>query len=225
MLAKPEQNIKETIKKIAGKIVGYNFTDPEIEFDYNLYDEAGKLVGDKLFMIDMYQHIGWESLKLDIVEAASHGCKAIFIDPITNLTAGIPSAEANTLLQEIAQDLASLALDLDIVIFVFCHLKAHDGNISKDTREKKYKKGEYYKLGNCSHEYGGDVLSNQFYGSRAMMQKCHLMLGLAGNKDEELPEEVRRMRWLCINEDRQFGNSSSVPLIYNPKTTLYKEIR
>lgn len=224
MVAKPEQGLKESIKKIASKIAGYNFVDPDTEFDYGLYDEAGRVVDDKVYFLNMYQHIGWESLKLDILEAAHAGVKAVFIDPITNLTAGVPSGEANTLLQEISQDLAAMALDLGIVIFIFCHLKAHDGNISKEVRLKKYRNGEYYKLGNCAHEYGGDILSNQFYGSRAMMQKCHLMIGLAGNKDEELPEEIQRMRWLCINEDRQFGNSSSVPLIWNPKTTLYKEV-
>jgi len=87
----------------------------------------------------------------------------------------------------------------------------------------KYKKGVYYNLGNCPHEYGGDVMSAQFAGSRAMMRSCNLMLGLAGNKDPELDEVTRRMRWLTILEDREFGNSAHVPLIWNPKTTQYRE--
>lgn len=223
-MAKPEEVNKKTYKMMANKMVGSVFTDPDVPFDYELYDKAGKMMRDRLFMIDMYQHIGWDSLRQDIVAAASMGCKVIFIDPITNLTAGIDSGDANTLLQDIAQGLSSLAMDLGIVIFIFCHLKAPEGNLSKDSRAMKYNKGQYYNLGNCPHERGGDILSNQFYGSRAMMQKCNLMLGLAGNKDPDLPEEIQRMRWLCINEDREFGNSANVPLIFNPKTTLYKEV-
>lgn len=222
-MAKPEEANKKTYKLMAGKITGRVFHDPDVDFDYEAYDEARKFLRGKLYMVNLYQHLGWETLRKDIVMAAHMGCKAVFIDPITNLTNGVDSGEANTLLQSIAQELSAMALDLNIVIFIFCHLKAPDGNISKDVRLSKYKKGIYHKLGNCPHESGGDVLSNQFAGSRAMMRSCNLMLGLSGNKDNELDEEVRRMRWIDILEDREFGNSDSIPLIWNPNTTQYSE--
>lgn len=223
MVAKPEEDIEETYKLVCNKMVGKVFTDPDIDFDYDAYDQAGEMLEDKLIMIDIYQHLGWDTLKVDIAQAASKGVKAVFIDPITNLTNGMNAADANTKLQDIAQDLAAMAKDLNIVIFIFCHLKAHDGNISKEVRQKKYEKGQYVHLGNCPHEYGGDIQSPQFAGSRAMMRSCHLMLGLEGNKDEELPEEIRSLRWLRILEDRRFGNSDSVCLHYSKKTTLYTE--
>lgn len=221
---KPEEENKITWKLVCGKIVGENFVDPDRDFNYDKYDQAGKIIGDRLYLLDIYQHVGWESLKQDIVAAASLGVKVVFIDPITNLTNGMASGDANSKLQEIAQDLAALAKDLNIVVFVFCHLKAPEGVLGKEMRKKKYSEGVYHGLGNHPHEFGGDVLSTQFAGSRAMMRSCHLMLGLEGNKDLELPEKIRKMRWLTVLEDRNFGNTASIPIIYDSETTLYKGI-
>lgn len=223
-MAKPEEENLKTYKMVCGKMVGKVFHDPDRDFDYEAYDKAGGMVEGKLTMVDLYQHLGWESLKKDITYAASYGCKAVFIDPITNLTNGVNSGDANTMLQEIAQDLSAMAKDLNIVIFIFCHLKAPDGNISKEQRLKKYKDGKYTQLGNCPHEYGGDVLSSQFAGSRAMMRSCNLMLGLEGNKDPDLEESIRNMRWLTILEDREFGNAARVPLFWNKNTTFFSEV-
>ncbi len=223
-MAKPEESNKKTYKFLAGKVAGKKFNDPSIEFDYDAYDATREVLKQKAFGVNLYQHLGWETLKTDIIHAARHlDCKAVFIDPITNLTNGVDSGEANVQLQSIAQDLAAMALDLNIVIFIFCHLKAPDGNLSKDARLMKYKKGIYYNLGNCPHELGGDILSAQFAGSRAMMRSCNLMIGLAGNKDPELDTTLRRMRYLTILEDREFGNSDHIPIIWNENTTLYKE--
>lgn len=223
-MAKPEEANKKTYKLMCNKMVGQVFHDPDVEFDYAAYDRAGEMLSGKLMMVNLYQHLGWDTLKRDIVSAAHAGAKAIFIDPITNLTNGISAADANVKLQEIAQELASMALDLDVIIFVFCHLKAPEGNISKDARLKKYEKGNYVKLGNCPHEFGGDVTSAQFAGSRAMMRSCHLMIGLEGNKDPELEEDVRNLRYLTILEDREFGNAATVGLHWNRNTTLFTEI-
>ena len=223
-MAKPEEQIKKSYKMLLNKVVGYKFTDPNVEFDYNLYDKAGDKIDDMCWFLDLYQHIGWESLKSDIIEAVSMGAKVVMIDPITNLTSNMNSADANTFLHKFAAEISAMALDLNFTAFIFCHLKAPEGNISKDQRLKKYENNQYYNLGNCPHEYGGDILSNQFYGSRAMMQKCNLMLGLAGNKDPELEEHVGRIRWITINEDREFGNNQHIPIIWNPNTTKYKEL-
>lgn len=223
-MAKPEEANKKTYKMVCGKIASKIFHDPSVEFDYEAYDKAGKIVEDKLFLVDLYQHMGWEGLKQDIVAAAALGVKAVFIDPITNLTSGMPPSEANTKLQEISRELSALALDLDIVVFIFCHLKSPEGNISSEARKKRYNEGQYYQLGNCPHERGGDVIANQFAGSRAMMQACNLMIGLEGNKDPNLDEEIRNQRWLTILEDREFGNSESVRLFWNKNTTKFKEI-
>lgn len=223
-MAKPEEENKKTYKLMCNKMVGKVFHDPDTPFNFDDYDEAGKLLEGKLMMLDLYQHMGWDSLKKDIIMACSMGAKAIFIDPITNLTNGMNAADANVKLQEIAQELAAMALDLHVVIFIFVHLKAPEGNITREARLKKYEKGEYVKLGNCPHEFGGDIQSAQFAGSRAMMRSCNLMLGLEGNKDPELEEDVRNLRWLTILEDREFGNAASIPLFWNKRTTFFTEV-
>lgn len=223
MVAKPEEETKKTYKLMANKMVGGVFHDPDVEFDYEAYDRAGRMMEDKLYMLDLYQHMGWDTLRADIIHAANEGVKAVFIDPITNLTAGMNSADANSFLTGFARDISSISKDKGIVTFLFCHLKAPDGNLTYDQRHKKYDEKIYHGLGNCPHEMGGSINSAQFAGSRAMMQSCNLMLGLEGNKDEELPDHIRNMRWLRILEDREFGNSASVPLFWNRKTTLFTE--
>ena len=204
LLAKPEENNKKTVKMVAGKVAGRIFHDPKKEFDEDAYDEAAELLKGKLYLLNLYQHVGWDSLKADIREAAALGCKAVFIDPITNLVNGMNAADANTKLQEISQELSSMALDLNIVIFIFCHLRNPDS-------------------GN-PHERGGEVLSSQFAGSRAMARSCNLMLGLEGNRDPNLSKEERNMRTLVLLEDREFGETGRYPLYWDDATGLFNEV-
>ena len=200
-MAKPEEANNKTYKLVAGKIARKIFHDPDKPFDFDAYDEAGKVLEGKLCMLNLYQHVGWDSLRADIYEAASWGAKVVFIDPITNLTNGMESGEANVLLQKVAQELAALALDLNIVVFIFCHLKAPANG--------------------PDHEHGGEVLSSQFAGSRAMMRSCNLMIGLQGNKSPDLPKEERNMRSLVINEDREYGVTGKFGLYWDDNTGMF----
>lgn len=203
-LVKPEEANAKTYKLVAGKLAGKFFHDPTKEFDEKAYDKAGETLHDHLFMLNLYQHLGWETLKADIRAAATEGCKAIIIDPITNLTNGMDAASANTRLQEIAQELASMALDLNIVIFIFCHLRNPDSG--------------------PPHERGGEVLSSQFAGSRAMARSCNLMLGLEGNRDPNLDQEAKNIRTLVLLEDREFGETGRFKLFWDKNTGLFNEI-
>lgn len=204
-LVKPEEANPKTIKMICGKIAGKFFHDPTKKFDVEAYDKAFEKIEDNLCMLNLYQHLGWDSLRIDILTAVQSGCRAVFIDPITNLINGITSGESNTILQEIAQELAALAKDLNILIFIFCHLKAP--------------------LHGDAHERGGKVFSHQFSGSRAMMRSCNMMLGLEGNKDPDLDKEERNVRKLIILEDREFGVSGYIRLYWDDKTGLFNEIQ
>lgn len=204
LLAKPEESNVKSVKMVAGKMVGKIFHDPKVPFDVADYDKAVEMIDDKLYLLNLYQHVGWETLKTDIREAAADGCKAIFIDPITNLTNGVNAADANTKLQEIAQELSAMALDLNIVIFIFCHLRNPDNG--------------------PPHERGGEVLSSQFAGSRAMARSCNLMLGLEGNRDPNLPPEQRNLRTLVLLEDREYGENGRFPLYWDKSTGLFNEI-
>lgn len=204
LLAKPEESNKKSVKLVAGKLVGKIFHDPNVPFDEEAYDEACEVMRNKLFLINLYQHLGWETLKADIRAAAMEGCKAIFIDPITNLTNGMSAADANTRLQEIAQELSAMALDLNVVIFIFCHLRNPDSG--------------------PPHERGGEVLSSQFAGSRAMARSCNLMFGLEGNRDPHLNPEERNVRTLVLLEDREFGEVGRFKLYWDRATSLFNEI-
>ena len=204
-MAKPEEANVKTYKLLAGKIVGKKFHDPKVEFDEAAYERAGELIGDNLQLLNLYQHVGWDTLKGDIREAAALGCKAFFIDPITNLTNGMESGAANVKLQEIAQEASALALDLNIVIFLFCHLKNPEGG--------------------PPHERGGKVLSSQFAGSRAMARSCNLMIGLEGNRDPALTAEERNMRKLVVLENRETGEVGEFDMYWSPATTLFTEVR
>jgi twinkle protein len=202
-MAKPEEANRKTYQMVVGKIAGKIFHDPDLPFDYEAFDKASPVVGDNLAMLDLYQHMGWESLRADIKLAALNGCKAIFIDPITNLTAGMDSGKANEVLQGIATELSAMAHDLDIVIFIFCHLRAPD---------------------HTPHERGGKVLSTQFAGSRSMMRSCNLMIGIEGDKDPDLSDNERNLRDLVLLEDREFGSSGRVGLFWNPLTAQFTEV-
>ena len=203
--AKPEEANRKTYQMVVGKVMGRVFHDPNVPFDFEAYDIGSARVGDKLCMLNLYQRMGWEALKADIGAAAAEGCKAMFIDPITNLTAGMNAGTANERLQEIAVDLAAMALDLNIIIFIFCHLKAPPAPA-------------------VPHERGGQVLSSQFAGSRAMMRSCNYMIGIQGNKDPALDEHTRSTRDIIILEDREFGVVGVVKLLWNKLTSLFREI-
>jgi hypothetical protein len=49
------------------------------------------------------------------------------------------------------------------------------------------------------------------------MRACYMMIGLEGNKDPEQPN-LKNVRQLVILEDRNFGESGKIPLLYNPNT-------
>lgn len=204
LMAKPEENNKKTVKLMAGKIAGRIFHDPKIEFDNEAYEDACEVLREKLILLNLYQHLGWDTLKGDIRAAAAQGVKAVFIDPITNLTNGMNAADANVKLQEIAQELAAMALDLDIVILIFCHLRNKDGGVG--------------------HDRGGHVLTSEFAGSRAMERSCNYMFGIEGNKDPDLPEEDRNLRQLVLLADREFGEVGPTPLYWNKHNGLFVEM-
>lgn len=203
-MAKPEEANKKTYKKVLGKVAETKFDDPKVEFDREAYDKAGKVISGKLLMLDLYQNISWDTLSKDIRSAAAMGVKAVFIDPITNLTNGMESGAANVELQRIAQEASALALDLDIVIFLFCHLRNPDNGLS--------------------HERGGKVLSSQFAGSRAMARSCNFMIGLEGNRDPDLDEFERNTRTLVLLENRETGDVGQWRLFWDKVTTRFREI-
>ena len=130
--------------------------------------------------------------------------KDVIIDPITVFTNQMSSSEANEFLVGMAAEISSMTMDLNFTCDLFCHLKAPT-------------QGD-------PHERGGHVLSTQFAGSRAMMRSCKYMIGMEGNKDPEIEEEMRNMRKLVVLEDREFGNTGVVHLFWDKHTSLFNEV-
>ena len=223
-MACPEEPNEMSYKLLANQITGKIFHDPNIEFDLDAFKEAGKVLDDNLYMLSLYQFLGWETLKKSIIYAVGEGCKVVMVDPITCLTNGINAADSNTFLQGFAQELSQMAKDMNFHAFTFCHLKTPEGNLSEEKREQYYKKGQYRDLGPITHEFGGSVYSNQFAGSRGMQRSAHLMLGLMCNKDPDLDEGVRDTRELVVLEDRNWNNNSKYLLYYNRNTGLFQEL-
>lgn len=205
LMAKPEEAIKKTYKLMAGKIAGKIFHDPKIVFDEVAYDKAGSIIGDNMAMLDLYQNLTFEMFKSDLYAAASEGVKVAFIDPITNFTNGMATSEINTHLQGVSQEISTLAKDLDMMIFIFCHL-------NKPSK------------GSTPWDRGGKITTDYFAGSSAMARSCHYALGLEGNKDPELTEEERNMRKLVMLADREFGESGECSLYWDKNTGLFNEV-
>lgn len=204
-IVKPEEALPKSFKMLCGKAVGRIFHDPSVEFDYDAFDRAADMIGDKAIFEDIYQFADWDNLKDDIRYAAvADGVKDVFLDPITCFTNQMDTGTANEFLTGMAAELSAMALDLDFTAYIFCHLKAPQAG--------------------PPHEMGGKVLSTQFAGSRAMMRSCNYMIGMSGNKDPELPMEQRNTRHLTILEDREFGVSATVDLYWDYKTGLFTEI-
>lgn len=205
LLCKPEEDKAKTYKMLVGKAAGRIFHDPDIVFDEEAFDKYEPLIGDKAVILDSYQFVDWSTLKEDIRYSVEvYGVKDVIIDPITVFTAGMSSGEANDFLILMSQELSSMAKDLDFTAYIFCHLKAPTV-------------GE-------PHERGGEVLSTQFTGSRGMMRSCHMMVGMSGNKDPELPMDERNIRKLTVLEERSFGAVGTVNLYWDYKTGRFIEL-
>lgn len=203
-VAKTEESNIRSLQGVVGKVANRIFHDPQIQFDYDAFDKALPAVENNLILLNLYQELTWDALKVDIRTAVGMGCKAVYIDPITTLVNGVNAADANTLLQRVAQESAQLAMDLQIIVHLFCHLKAPENGLP--------------------HERGGAVQSHQFAGSRGMMRSCHAMLALEGNKDPDLTPEERNIRTLVLLEDRQTGAAGKVKLYWDGATGSFNQI-
>ena len=147
----------------------------------------------------------WDQIKPTIrYESIVNGVKDFFFDPITNFTDGMSPGETDTELRRISNELAAMSKDLGFFYYCFCHLKAP--------------------MGGKPHEEGGRVHSNQFRGSRAMMEKTYYMLGIERDKSSELSLNERNTSTFVLLEDRAFGQTGRFEVFYNDATGDYLEL-
>lgn len=164
-----------TCKKIAGKLYHKDFTNAEKVlhpqpdgtfrdiwgnevfegqrgyFKHEEQIEATDAVGDHIIYYSNYGRANWDEVKGAIRHAVLvEGAKDVFIDPITRLVQGMDAAKANIELERFSDELSKMAKELGFFYYCFCHLN-------------KPETGK-------PHEFGGQVQSAQFAGSRAMMR-------------------------------------------------------
>jgi twinkle protein len=221
---KLEEKPAMTFRKVAGKRHGKMFHKPDrVNLDgcdfkgdqiplkelenYFTHDELKTGVmslKDKVLTYDSYGATSWDQLKKAITYAVVvKGAKDIFIDPITRLTASMDSSETEVELRRFSDEISKLSKDLGFTYYCFCHLKA-------PTFGKP-------------HSQGGAVVSEQFRGSRAMMESTYYLVGIERDKSPGLPEVVRNMSHFVLLEDRMFGNTAKFLVYYDTMTGKYLE--
>lgn len=189
-----EEPNRVTLKKLASKHTGIDFTNPEGHFTQEQLDAAIDKIPDDLCI---YRHRGtkdWADVKLAIKHMVLvEGVKFIFIDPLTALVAHLSSSEANDELNHIFGELAGMIEDLEFTVLYGAHLNPP-------------KTGP-------SHEEGGRVLLAQFTGSKAMIKWSHLIFGLERNTQAESILE-RNTATLRLLKDRDFGRSGERVILH-----------
>jgi len=200
---KLEEKPAMTIRKIAGKIKHKQFHIPDGDFTQEELIDGVNAARSGVVLYDSYGATSWDTLKVAIRHAVLvEGCEDIIIDPLTRLTAGMDSSAANTELDRIADEISTMAKDLGFFYMIFAHLKAPQNG--------------------RPHEEGGQVHSNQFTGSRAMMRAAYYFIGIQRNKLEEDPV-LRNTSTFVLLEDRAFGNSGSFEVFFDRSTGDYLE--
>lgn len=182
-----EQQPKETTLRVAGKQCGMRLHVP----DAGWTEEGAKAAvtqlmdSEKLFMYDHFGSTDWEVVRLKIKELYHlYGVKDIFLDHLTALAAH--ADDERKALEEIMAEIAGLAQELDITIYLISHLATPDGT---------------------PHEEGGRVMIRHFKGSRAIGFWCHFMFGLERDQQAE-DEATRHTTTFRVLKDRYTGQAT-----------------
>ena len=202
-----EQNPKETVRRVAGKVKGKKFHIPSSEENKWTQEELNETVQeiintDNLFLYNSFGSTEWDAISGKIRSMVhSNDVKHIFLDHLTALASH--AGDERRFLDGLMEEIASLAQELDIVIHFISHLTTPEGK---------------------AHEEGGRVQAKQFRGSRSIQQWSYFMFGLERNQQHE-DEELRQVTTLRCLKDRFTGqaNGVTINLKYNSDTGLMAE--
>lgn len=199
-----EENPVKTLKKVAGKYAGKQFTKPPEVAGYTL-DELRASIEHVRGKIEFYSSDGVRDAD-EILETvrfwASKGIWFFIIDPLTALVAEHSASQANDILNSFMSRAASMAMELQITFFMYSHVNP-------------VKSG-------TPHDAGGDVLSSQFTGSRAMEKWAHYGWGIQRDRTEKDPVKRNTSR-VTMLFDREFGEWCEYYAYYNSETNDWSE--
>jgi twinkle protein len=174
-----------------------NWTDEELQ------DELEKLE-DKVYMFRHFGAKGFDEVKAKIsYMAISLGVRDVFVDHITALVAAEP--DEYKALNRISEELASLAFDLDITIFLVSHLR-------KSSSGKSFSEG-------------AAISTDSFRGSGSLISWSHMIFALSRDQGSE-DEVTRNTTKLSILKSRFIGEAvgHSIQLFYDKETGRMIEI-
>lgn len=200
-----EENPVKTAKKIAGKYMNRQFTKPR-EVGGWTPEELKQGLDTIRGKIEMYSSEGvrdHSEILSTIRYWAAQGIWLFIIDPLTALVAEHDSSAANDILNEFMSKAASLCMELQITMFMYSHVNPVKSGIP--------------------HDQGGEVLSSQFTGSRAMEKWAHYGWGIVRNRTLEDPI-ARNTGEHVLLFDREFGEYCRYPVFYDAERNDYREI-
>lgn len=199
-----EENPVKTLKKVAGKYAAKQFTKPPEIGKYTM-DELSDALDRLDGKMEFYSSDGvrdYEEILSTVRYWASQGMWFFIVDPLTALVAEHDSSTANDILNEFMSKAASMAMELQLTFFMYSHVNP-------------VKTGK-------PHDQGGDVLSSQFTGSRAMEKWAHYGWGIQRNRSEQDPI-LRNTARVTMLFDREFGEYCEYYAFYNSETNDWSE--
>lgn len=198
-----EQPPVETIRRIAGKVVGKPLHIPGKATQAERRAAIESLAkGELLHLYDNFGATDWEVVKAKIrFMAVGLGCRHIYLDHLTALVAN--ELDERKALDKIMAELATLALELRIKVHFISHL----------TRPSEGK----------PHEEGGRVMIRHFRGSNAIGMWSHFMFGIERN--QQAVDEADRFTIFRILKDRNTGQATGKTrnLAYDVETGLLSD--
>lgn len=198
-----EQNFK-TLWNIAAKIDSIPYNKPEV---YEANKERFHATISKLeSLLFLWNSQGNSTNRFDMDEiiagirfnALEYGVKSAFIDNMTRLTDHLSTGEANEFINKYSSEIANLAEELNINIFLYSHLNPPKG---KDVR---------------SHEEGAEIYPSQLTGSRGVMRSFPTILGFERNQFAE--GDLANNSFLGVLKNRDFGGKKKIKTQYSSTT-------
>jgi twinkle protein len=195
-----EQMPAETVKRVAGQMVGRTFHIPRSGWfveELNEVLDSGKL--DKLYLYDHFGACSWDVVRERIrFLHHAHGVNLFYLDHLTALAAG--EADERVALEKIMAELGGLVKELKCWLLFVSHLATPEGT---------------------PHEEGGRVTIRHFKGSRSIGFWSHFMFGLERDQQSDEPES-RGVTTFRVLKDRFTGQATglTLPLSYNQRTGL-----
>lgn len=199
-----EQNVAETVKRIAGKAAGKVFHAPDGSWSQDELVAAVESLEarDNLFLYDNWGAMDWTTIRARIRYMVTvQGVEHVYLDHLTALAA--VEKDERVALEGIMAELAGDAQSLRMVMHYVSHLATPEGK---------------------SHEEGGRVMSKHFKGSRSIQNWSHTMWGLERDTQCEDPERRNVATLRCL-KDRLTGRALGKTwlLNYDPLTGLSNE--